>query len=233
MMVMIGALVCGVGAAYAQGGGYGGSTGTTGGATGTTGGATGTTGGPTGTPGTTGTTGGAMDTTGAQKQPFSMKDRQFLTKAASGSIAEIRGAQLAVDKAQNPELKQAAQRILDDHQKASDQLKQIAAAHDVALPTEMTGEDKQAIQKLQKASGSEFDRVYMREMMKDHEKDITEFQRAAREVQDPQLREFATNTLPVLRQHHQLIMGMEGGKGMKMPSGGAGTSPSGSDVERR
>jgi len=205
MMVMIGALVCGIGAAYAQG-----SAGDT--------------------------TGGAADTTGMQKKDLSMKDRQFLMKAASGGVTEVRAAQMAVDKAQNEQLKTAAQRILDDHQRANDQLKAIAAQHDIALPTEPSSEDRQSLQKLQRASGAEFDRVYKSELMKDHEKDIAEFQRAAREVQDPQLREFATNTLPVLRQHHQLIMGVgHGGKQMRQPSGGSDTMPpsSGSDVERR
>jgi putative membrane protein len=155
-------------------------------------------------------------TTGA-KRDLSMKDRQFLMKAASGGLAEVKSAQLAVEKAQSDDVKvkQAAQKILDDHQKTNDQLKQIAAAHDIAMPTEVSSEDKQSMQKLQRASGSEFDRMYMREMMKDHEKAIAEFQRAARELQDPQLREFATTQLPILRQHHQLIMGAGGSKGMK------------------
>lgn len=57
---------------------------------------------------------------------------------------------------------------------------------------------------MQKASGADFDKQYMREMVKDHAKDVAEFRKAAQKVQDSDLKGWVTKTLPVLEEHLQL-----------------------------
>lgn len=59
---------------------------------------------------------------------------------------------------------------------------------------------QQTQQKLESASGAAFDRAYLDEMVKHHQMDIQEFERAARS-ENPQVRQFAERTLPTLRQH--------------------------------
>jgi hypothetical protein len=64
-----------------------------------------------------------------------------------------------------------------DHQKANEQLKKIAAAKGINLPADMSSSDRREFDNLQKKSGADFDREYMKEMVSDHKKDVKEFHR--------------------------------------------------------
>jgi putative membrane protein len=168
----------------------------------------------TSTPGTTGkpttTTGaGTMPTDkpathGASEAKLAHGDRKFIEEAAKGGMAEVQLGQLAVQKAQSPEVKQFAQKMVDDHTKANDELKQVASSKGVELPTDLDHSAKREHDKLSKLSGADFDREYMNHMVSDHKKDVKAFKDESKSAKDAQVKEFATTTLPTLEQHLQL-----------------------------
>jgi putative membrane protein len=129
------------------------------------------------------------------------KDRQFVDKAATSNLAEIKTAQLALERASSPEVKRYAQMIIDDHQKAQSQLKKITQDEGLALPTQLTPEQQQNLDKLSKLQGPEFDDAFLKTMAKSHDDTVRTFQRAVNDVSDPALRAYAENTLPTLREH--------------------------------
>lgn len=132
------------------------------------------------------------------------KDREFATKAALGGLMEVQLGKLAQEKAQTPEVKNFGQRMVEDHGKANDELKQLASKKNLRLPTALDEKHQKKVDKLQKASGADFDQGYMREMVKDHSKDVAQFRKASTEVKDPDLRAWAEKTLPVLEEHLRL-----------------------------
>jgi putative membrane protein len=148
-----------------------------------------------------------MDT-GAQKM-MNSADMTFATKAAQGGMAEVKLGHLAVDKASNPDVKTFGQRMVDDHSKANDQLKQTASSQNMTLPTDLDAKDQATYDRLSKLSGAQFDTAYMRDMVKDHETDVKEFQREANSGKDPQLKSFASTTLPILQSHLQMARDTE------------------------
>ena len=75
-----------------------------------------------------------------------------------------------------------------------------AAAHAGSDVAGMQQQLQQTQQKLEGTSGAAFDAAYLDEMVKHHQMDIQEFERAARS-DNPQVRQFAERTLPTLRQH--------------------------------
>jgi len=91
--------------------------------------------------------------------------------------------------------------MAEDHGKAGEELKKIAQDKGLAPPTELDGKHKTLHDRLAKLSGSEFDRAYMDEMVKDHRKDVKEFQREAEKAKDPDVKSFASKTLPTLQDH--------------------------------
>lgn len=137
---------------------------------------------------------------GTQKM-MSSADTTFAMKAAQGGMAEVKLGQLAVDKASNPDVKQFGQRMVDDHSKANDQLKSICSAENMTPPTDLDAKDQATYDKLSKLSGPAFDKAYIKDMVKDHEMDIKEFQKEANTGKDPQLKQFASTTLPTLHSH--------------------------------
>ncbi len=128
-------------------------------------------------------------------------DSTFLKKAAGGGIAEVELGQLAVEKASSPDVKQFAQRMINDHTKANGQLRQVAAEEHLRLPQGLSAKDKATKDSLAKLSGDDFDRAYMKDMVQDHRQDVAEFERESKSAQDPAVKSFAMQTLPTLRDH--------------------------------
>jgi putative membrane protein len=130
------------------------------------------------------------------------REQEFVHDAMAGSMAEIQLAQLAQQRAGAPGVKQLAQRIQQDHQRASQELQAIA--QDTGVGTAgSANEGQDHLQRLQKLSGAEFDRAYVELMVDDHQKDIGEFEKAARDTTGA-VQQFAQKTLPALREHLQL-----------------------------
>lgn len=131
-------------------------------------------------------------------------DAVFLTRAAQGGLAEVQLGQLATQNAENPAVKAFGQRMVDDHTKLNDQLRQIAAQQNLALPTSMDSKQQATFDRLSRLHGAAFDRAYMANMVQDHKSDIVDFERQANSGNDPALKRFAETSLPMLREHLRL-----------------------------
>jgi len=125
----------------------------------------------------------------------------FLVKAADGGMAEVECGQLAQSKATNAKVKSFGSMMVNDHTGANAQVKSLAAARNITLPTSVSEEHKKNKDELSKKSGADFDKAYMDQMVSDHEKTISLFERASGDVNDAEVKTFADNTLPKLRMH--------------------------------
>ncbi len=128
-------------------------------------------------------------------------DQQFVKKAAQGGIAEVELGQLAQQKGTSDAVKQFGRRMVDDHTKANDQLKQIAQSKGISIPTSLNAKDKMTKEKLAALSGDSFDRAYMSHMVTDHKADVAEFDRESKSGADDDIKNFAVQTLPTLQDH--------------------------------
>ena len=140
----------------------------------------------------------------AQGAAVPAADRAFAEKAAAGGAAEVEGGKVAEQRAANDKVKQFGARMVQDHGKANDELKQIASGKGLQLPSAPDAHDQQEMARMQKLSGAEFDRAYMDHMVKDHKKDIAEFKKQASSGKDPEIKAFAAKTLPTLQEHLKL-----------------------------
>ena len=163
-----------------------------------------------GAPGTPGASNAPSMTTdrtaprGASDAKLSHGEKKFIQEVAQHNMAEVQLGQLAAQKGSSDEVKKFGQKMVDDHTKANDQLKQVASGKDVELPTDIDRSHRREHDKLSKLSGADFDREYMKSMVSDHQKDVKEFQKEAKSAKDPDVRNFASSTLPTLEQHLQL-----------------------------
>ncbi len=119
-------------------------------------------------------------------------------------MAEVELGKLAQEKGGSDQVKQFGKRMVDDHSKANDQLKSVAAAKGVQLPTEPDRGERREMDRLSKKSGADFDKDYMSHMVSDHKKDVSEFQHESKGAKDADVKNFAASTLPVLEQHLDL-----------------------------
>ena len=145
---------------------------------------------------------GAADTpTGSTS--LSSKAASFVKEASAGNQSEIALAQLAQQRAQNPEVKNLAQMLEQDHQKAQEKLQTIAQAHGLTLDNSLTFTQKRAQSKLEKLNGAEFDQQYTKDMLEDHVADIKKFQKASENIEDADVKQYAQEILPKLQTHLQ------------------------------
>ena len=164
-------------------------------------------------------------------------DEKFVKDAAKSGQMEVHMGKIGVQKSQNPQVKQFAQKLIDDHGKANAELKQIATSKGITLPPEASdkvasttddptasdrtrvrdkddaheahAEHKKSMKELESMSAAEFDRAYVKLAVKHHEKDVSEFEKASQKLTDTELRAFAAKTLPTLREHLQTAKSLQ------------------------
>jgi putative membrane protein len=159
---------------------------------------------------------------GADKaEKISSADRNFIMKAASGGKAEVELGRLAGEKGSSEAVKKFGQRMVTDHGKAGEELAQLAQQKGIALPADMDAKHKKLVEKMSKLSGAEFDRTYIQEMKKDHDEDVKDFERQARNAKDADVKAWAAKTLPTLQEHQREINQMAASAGKR----GASASP--------
>jgi len=130
---------------------------------------------------------------------LSAADRKFAMEAAKGGMMEVEMGKMAENQATNAEVKKFGARMVADHGKANAELKSIASHKGIDLP----GEAK---------SGGKWhsDKEYVGMMVKDHEKDLADFQKEAKEGTDPDLKKFAEKTSEVIQKHLEMVKDLDG-----------------------
>ena len=132
-------------------------------------------------------------------------DKSFVKKALQGGIAEVQLGQLALQKSSNPEVKQFAQKMVDDHTKLGDQMKPVAEQMGVKVPDSPSPKDKSTMTKLQALNGDAFDKAYIKNMVKDRQQDEKDFKQEAQSATNPQLKQVASQGEQVISEHLQMI----------------------------
>jgi putative membrane protein len=148
---------------------------------------------------------GQPDATSSNSLDHSMMDKAFVRKAIEGGLAEVQLGQLALQKSQNGDVKQFAQKMVDDHTQMGDQMKIVAVKVDVKPPTSPSKKDKAMIAKLETLSGPDFDKAYIKTMVKDHQQDEKDFKEESQLATIPEVKEAAMAGEHVINSHLQMI----------------------------
>src|SRR5438874_13082666 len=133
-----------------------------------------------------------QDAPATKSSSLSVKDKTFMKKAEKGGMMEVAMGNLAAQNGQSDDVKSFGKRMVTDHSKANNELKSIASQKGVTLP------GKEPTLKW------DSDKVYVNMMVKDHEKDLAEFQEEAKTGSDPEVKKFAEDTAKVVQEHLEL-----------------------------
>lgn len=139
--------------------------------------------------------------TASADEPRPGNDIEFLTKAAACGHAEVKYSELAKDQAESEKVKEFAQRMIEDHKKANNQLSEYARGLKTAVVAGLEKDKQDIYDRLSRLKGAEFDRAYMQQMIEDHEKAIQLFETQAKVGQHEGLKTFASETTPKLKKH--------------------------------
>ena len=106
-------------------------------------------------------------------------------------------------KATNPDVKTFAQRMVHHHSQANKELNQIAEREGISVPKKLSAKNAMEKARLEKLSGEAFDKAYMENQLQDHKHVIAEFQQESQDGRNSSVKEFASQTLPILQGHLQ------------------------------
>jgi putative membrane protein len=145
-------------------------------------------------------------------------DKMFVKKALQGGLAEVQLGQLTLQKSNNEQVKQFAQKMIDDHTRMGDQMKPVAQQVGVAVPTEPSKKDKATMAKMQALSGSAYDQAYIKDMVKDHKQDLSDFQAEASSGHDSAVKDAASQGSQIISQHLQMAQQLAKDQNVNMAS---------------
>ncbi len=132
-------------------------------------------------------------------------DSDFMVKAANGGMMEVAAGKMAQEKGQSQAVKDFGAKMVADHTAAGDELKALAAVKNVTLPSSPGEDEQKHLNEMAQMSGKDFDKHYIDMMVKDHDNTVEMFEEAAKDAKDAAIRDWATKTLPVLKQHDEAV----------------------------
>ena len=139
-------------------------------------------------------------------------DAAFIKKAANGGMMEVQLGSVAEKNGQKEDVKSFGSQMVKDHSKANDDLKSVASKMNVTVPDKLDAKHQAKVDKFSKMNGASFDSAYIKEMLADHNKDIAEFEKARGEVSNEDLKSFIDNTVPVMKEHLEMVKKMQAAK---------------------
>jgi putative membrane protein len=151
-------------------------------------------------------------------------DARAMRDLAEANMAEVETGKVAAQKAQSDEVKKFAQHMVDDHGKMLQEVQQLAQSKGVDLPKSPNKKHQAAMKKLESASGEQFDKAYMSEMVKDHQDTVKKVEKMAKSSKDAEVKSAAQKALPDLKQHLQMAQDVArkaGGSSRGASSGGS------------
>lgn len=152
-------------------------------------------------PGTSQTGGQTSSGTGTTAS-LSRADRKVVVELAMSNMAEIEAARTAQTKSQSEQVKNFAQQMIDDHTRALNDVRQLAQARGVTLPTELDSKHKANNARMAALSGEAYDRAYLSQAgVADHKKAHDKLSQARGRAKDPEVKALAGRILPIVDQH--------------------------------
>ena len=133
--------------------------------------------------------------------PLSQADSTFVMEAAVGGLTEVESGRVAQQNGMNEGVKSFGQMMITDHERANSELMSIVSSRGMTPPGTLPADKQKHIDDMKNMKGKAFDNHYVNMMVNDHQKTIDLFRKQSENGTDPQLKTFATNTLPVLQKH--------------------------------
>jgi len=146
-------------------------------------------------------------------------DNEFVRKASASGLAEVALGQLGASQGSSAATKSFGEQMVKDHTAANEELKTIASSKNLTVSPAPMPADKETADAMSKKSGDAFDKAFAKKMVADHQKAVALFTKESTSGKDPELKAFATKTLPTLKEHLEMAKKLPGGSGSSAMAG--------------
>ena len=128
-------------------------------------------------------------------------DSSYLVAAAEINRAEVELSKLAQKKSTNADVKALAKMMETAHTKAESDVKALAGKKNITIPVALTEDKQEEYNKLNEKTGNDFDKAFADDLVDGHEKAVSKIEKAAEKAKDPDIKMWAANMLPALKEH--------------------------------
>lgn len=139
----------------------------------------------------------------------------FIQQAAASDMFELQSSRLAMERSQNQQLRDFAQEMAKDHAKTTSELRDLMqrqpALRGIRMPEGLDQQRQRWLDQLKNASGADFDALFSQQQMQAHLLAVDLFRNYSQAGDDPQLKQWASATLPTLQQHLQKVQALRSG----------------------
>lgn len=128
-------------------------------------------------------------------------DTEFAVDAADGGMLEVKLGELAQTNGASPAVKEFGKMMVTEHSKANEELTALASTKNISLPLSLSEDNQKKVDELASKKGADFDKAYAAFMVDDHKDDLDEFQEAAKDGKDLEVKAWAAGKVATLQQH--------------------------------
>ena len=146
----------------------------------------------------------------AATSAMSSQDQKFVMDVAMDGMMEVELGRWAAQKGTSEGVKQFGRRMVDDHSKANTELTALASSKGITLPTALDAKHQANVAKISRLTGADFDRAYVKMMLSDHKKAVSDFEKQSTKGADADIKAFAGTTLPTLKEHLTMAQALSG-----------------------
>lgn len=128
-------------------------------------------------------------------------DTEFAVEVADEGLLEVKLGELAQTNGASSAVKEFGKMMVTAHSKANEELTALASQKNISLPLSLSADNQKKVDELTSKKGKDFDKAYAALMVDDHKDDLEEFQEAAKEGIDPEVKAWAAGKVATLQQH--------------------------------
>ena len=131
----------------------------------------------------------------------SEKEADFVVETIAGNFANVKFAQMAIERSDNEKVKEIAVMIERDHEGLIKELKGFANMKGITVPLEETANARKKLEDLSRTDNNAFDEKWCRELTNRHEKAIEQLEEMWERTSDEELKKWINSALPGLRNN--------------------------------
>ncbi|TGE05465.1 DUF4142 domain-containing protein [Hymenobacter fodinae] len=129
------------------------------------------------------------------------RDAEYVVNSANRNMFVRDISQLAQTKSTSPDVKNLAQSLVAAHAGSQQNLQTLAGQKSIVLPTGLGGDLAKSLGQLAGLNGNSFDQKYTDLLIDLHETAVDETDDMRDDAYDGDIRQYANQQLPVLKQH--------------------------------
>lgn len=135
-------------------------------------------------------------------------EKAFVKGAYSVNMLHVKASEYALSQVNDPEVRKLAEKLIKDHTMAMEKLAAIASSKGIELSQDLLPPQKAMLEHAMMTKGEMFATTYLINMTTLHVGDILKASHVANDASDPEIKAFAAESLPVLREHYKMILPM-------------------------